>query len=411
MAPPSPSRGNLNRNLKPLAHERDNPKEEPRKFSAASRTLTILQYITPSRIGGAETYFLRMVRFLAESGHRVIVVTKRDAVLRQELERMQLPNLQVHGWLTRGKVDPATVARLMRLIRREKVDLIHTHLTTASLLGAIAGRLTKRPVVCHVHGNDSKTYFQFGNYLIAVAQGVKEHLLAQGIPAAKIPVLYYGVDLQKYDHPLPPAEAKELLALPRDAKTVGVVASLQERKGHRFLLEALAQIEPQVGPVHALFAGEGPEEGALREQALQLNMAERVHFLGFRDDVNAVVAACDVVALPSRKEGLSIAVMEAMALRRPVIATRIAGMPELVKDGETGLLVTPFETEPLAAALESLLTNAELRVRLAERGRDFLEERFDQRECLARVESFLTTVVQSWQNGTLVNGADWHPDR
>jgi glycosyltransferase involved in cell wall biosynthesis len=192
---------------------------------------------------------------------------------------------------------------------------------------------------------------------------------------------------------------------------VGVVANLQERKGHKFLLDALAQIEPKVGPVHALFAGEGPEEGGLREQGLRLGMAERVHFLGFRDDVNAIVSACDIVALPSRKEGLSIAVMEAMALRRPVIATRIAGMPELVKNGETGLLVAPFETEPLAAALEALLTDSGLRERLAERGRHFLEERFDQRECLARVEAFLTTIVQSWQNGELVNGADWHPDR
>ncbi|HEX8835249.1 MAG TPA: glycosyltransferase, partial [Abditibacteriaceae bacterium] len=294
--------------------------------------LTVLQYITPSRLGGAEDCFLRVVEHQRALGHRVIVVTKRDTPLRPLLEKL---NVEVYGWFTRGKIDPVTLSRLCRLIRRERVDIVHTHLTTASWMGSLAGKITRVPVVAHVHAADNKTWFQRADYLVAVARGVKRHLIAQGIAASRIPVIYYGIDLQKYDQPLARDEAKARLGLPPGAKTVGVVASLQERKGHRFLLEAIKKIEPQTGPVYALFAGEGPEEDALRTLARELNIEKQVYFLGFRGDVREVVSACDVFCLPSRKEGLSIAVMEAMALRCPVIATDIAGMAEVVQNGET----------------------------------------------------------------------------
>jgi len=363
--------------------------------------LTILEYITPSRLGGAEEYFLRLIRHLGEAGHRVIVVTKRDTPLREEIEKRGLADnlVELHGWHTHGKFDPATLKKLKKLVRDEKVDLIHTHLTTASWMGSIAGKLTGVPVVAHVHAADSKTWFQYADYLVAVAQGVKEHLLAQKVPSTKIPLLYYGIDLEKYSQPLPVAEAKAKLNLPPDAKTVGVVASLIERKGHRFLLDALKQIEPETGPVHALFAGEGPLEEDLRTQAAQLGMKERVHFLGFRKDVIDIVSAFDVVALPSMKEGLSIAIMEAMALRRPVLATDIAGMPEVVKDGETGVLVPPADTDALAEGLRHLLVDPEFAASVATNGREFLEAHFDQRELLVKVDQCLQDIVEIWRRG------------
>src|SRR4028119_274682 len=113
-----------------------------------SDKLTILQYITPSRLGGAEEYFLRLIKSLRAAGHKVIVVTKRDTPLRYEIEKC---DVELHAWHTHGKIDPVTLSRLCRLIRRKKVDVINTHLTTASLLGAMAGRITGVPVIAHVH--------------------------------------------------------------------------------------------------------------------------------------------------------------------------------------------------------------------------------------------------------------------
>ena len=374
--------------------------------------LTILEYIAPSRIGGAETYFLRLVAHLGRAGHRVIVVTKRDCALRRELEARvaQMVNVEIHAWHTHGKTDAQSLARLCRLIRAEHVDLVHTHLTTASLLGSMAGRICGVPVACHVHCAEKKTYFQFGDYLIAVAEGVRQHLLRQGVNPAKVPVLHYGLDLDFFRNPMPRAQARRQLGLPDAVKIVGVVASLQERKGHRYLLRALADLGPDLGPVHAVFAGEGPLEKALRAQARRLKLSENVHFLGFRDDISTVLSACDIVALPSRKEGLSIATMEAMALGRPVVVTPVAGMPELVKERVTGLLVPAGETAPLSRALETIWRDPALQNALSRNGRAWLEQKFDQRDCMRRIESFLVEAARSWQNGERVDCATWGPE-
>ena len=356
--------------------------------------LTVLQYITPSRLGGAEEAYLNIVRDQKARGHRVIAVTKRDAALRPMIENC---GVEVRGWHTHGKADPQTLSRLCRLIRRERVDVIHTHLTTASWLGALAGKLTRKPVIAHVHAADAKTWFQFADYFRAVAWGVQKHLVAQGVAPEKIAVVYYGIEMKNFDGAPSRADSRRNLGVPPDAPVVGVVASLQERKGHRFLLQALKNIEAKFPDARAIFAGEGPEEAALRQQARELGLENRVHFVGFRPDVREVLAACDAFALPSRKEGLSIAVMEAMAMGVPVVTSDIAGMSEVVRDGETGLLVPPFEVEPLANALSQLWNDKVLAQRLAENARVLLGEQFDLARCLGDLEEFQRNVVSGWR--------------
>ena len=361
--------------------------------------MTILQYITPSRLGGAERYFLKLVEELGLRGHRVIVVTKRDTPLRAELESLAatLPaqaRPELHFWHTRGKIDPWTLFKLVALVKSRGVQLINTHLTTASWQGTLAGRLTGVPVAAVVHATDRKTFFQWANHLVAVSGGVEEFLRDQGVPGCKIERLYCGLDLRDVAQvaALSSEDAKARLGLPPDALTVGIAASLIRRKGHRFLLEALQMLRERGLEVHAIFAGEGDQEEALRAQVEALKLGNHVHFLGFRRDVHQVIAAMDVFTLPSEKEGLSIAVMEAMAIGKPVVATRIAGMDEVVKNGENGLLVPPCDAEALAEALETLLRDADLRARMGHSGRAFVERHFEQTACMSRVEAFFETV-------------------
>ena len=368
--------------------------------------LTFLQYITPSRLAGAEHFFLSVISHLAQKGHCVIVVTKRDTPLRAEIEKLDDSNIELHAWHTRGKIDPKTLFKLCRLIRRERVDVINTHLTTASWMGALAGKICGVPSVAVVHATDRKTWFQHADHLIAVSQGVKDALVEQNLDAEKIKVLYHGINLDNYAAPLETAVAKARLGLPADARTVGVTASLIERKGHRFLLRALKNLEATSGPVHAIFAGEGELEAELRAQAGELGLAERVHFLGFRRDVAAVVSAMDVFVLPSLKEGLSLAVMEAMALQKPVICSQIAGLPEVVRDGQTGLLVPPRDLAALQGAMESLLRDADLRRDLGDNARRFLQDNFEQTACLDAMEAHFTCVVAHHQTE---NWAASHP--
>ena len=352
--------------------------------------LTFLQYITPSRLAGAEYFFLRVIAHLAEMGHRVIVVTKRDTPLRAEIEKLDHPNIVLHAWHTHGKIDPLTLTKLCKLVHDEGVDVINTHLTTASWQGALAGKMTGVPSVAVVHATDRKTWFQHADYLIAVSSGVKDALIEQGIDPAKIEVLYHGIDLGQYVAPLSTEQAKTRLGLPADARTVGVVASLIPRKGHRFLLEAMRNMSE---PVHAIFAGEGELDAELRGQALEMGLGERTHFLGFRRDVPEIVCAMDAFVLPSLKEGLSIAVMEAMALEKPVVCSAIAGLPEVVRDGQTGFLVPPGDSAALQVALEKLFADEDLRAQLGHNARRYLEEHFEQTACLNAMEAYFRRIV------------------
>jgi glycosyltransferase involved in cell wall biosynthesis len=259
----------------------------------------------------------------------------------------------------------------------------------------LAGKITGVPVAAVVHATDRKTFFQNADHLIAVAGGVADFLLQQGVPACKIEKLYCGLDLRDVERaaPLSSEQAKARLGLAEGALTVGIAASLIRRKGHRFLLEALRILQDRGLEVHALFAGEGDQEDELRDMVENLGLDGRVHFLGFRRDVHEVIAAMDVFTLPSEKEGLSIAIMEAMAMERPVVATQISGMDEIVKHGENGLLVPPCDSMALASALETLLRDPEMRRQFALRGQKFVENHFEQSQCIARVEAFFESVV------------------
>jgi len=355
--------------------------------------LTILQYITPSRLGGAELFCMRLTRALRDAGHRVILLTKRDALLRKELEAL---DVELHAWRTFGKGDLFTMARLGCLVQREGVDVIVTHLTTASFVGSIVGKVMGVPVVARVPATDSKSFYQFADVLVAVSRDVKEHLIQEGVSEDRVHVLYNGINLNGYAGKLSSAEAKQRLGLSPAARTVGVVASLSRRKGHRFLLAALTRVVSQIGEVHLLFVGEGGQEQNLRHMAGDLGISHLVHFLGFRHDIPDLLAAMDVFCLPSLKEGLSNAVMEAMAMERPVVATNVAGMREIIIHGETGLLVPPADAPALAEALITLFQHPEKAEIFARRGRAFLGENFDQQRCLRRWEQFLTEVVAAW---------------
>jgi len=356
--------------------------------------MTIVQYITPSRMGGAEAYFLRLCEFLARRGHRVIVITKRDALLRVEAEKLKHIGVEVYGWHTRGKFDLWTLIRLVRLLRRERVEVINTHLTTAAWMGAWAGKIARVPCAAWIHGRDQKTWFQWADVMIAVAEAVREFLIEQGVSPRRVELHYLGVDVKEFS-PFSPAQkraAKEGFGLSPQARTVSVIGHLSERKGHRFLIEALALLPRDV---ELLLAGEGVLEPELRAQAGALGVSERVHFLGFQGDVKRVLAATDVFCLPSLKEGLPLSVMEAQACGVVVVASQTAGVPEVVREGETGFLCRVGDAASLRRALERALRSIDGRDDIGAQARDFLGQNFAREEQLAGVEAFLLRLARS----------------
>ncbi len=360
--------------------------------------MTILEIAGSSRMGGVETYLLRLAAHLENNGHRVVFVTRRDAPLSRETRAR---GLATHDFFRGGK-NPLTVLKLALLMRRERVDLVHTHLFSANTLGAIAAKWAGIPSIARVPATEGAEHYRRSTYVTAVSHNVAAHLESQGFPPGKIRVFYNGVDWARFDE-LPPCDelpprdaARQKLGLPPDAFVVLCAASLTPRKGQKFLLQASAEIRPEI---HLLLCGEGKEEMLLRELATELKMGNRVHFAGFLSDIRPALAASDVFALPSLQEGLPNVVMEALAARVPTIATHIAGTPEIIENGKTGILIAPGEVVPLRISLETLQRDPELRARLARAGRQKIERDFDGRACLSQIEAFFVAVDAAWKNG------------
>jgi len=352
----------------------------------------IYQFITPSRIGGAEVHVLGLVRKLAERGHDVTVVCPRGRQFTRELER-QLPG--VRRWAPRmwGKLDPVTLMRLAQRLRREQVQVLHTHLSTASLIGGLAARLAGVPAVATVHGLNSRTCFMHAREIIAVSQAVRSHLAAQGVPESRLRVIYDGIDLQHYREAPDPAPLRARLGVAPQDMLIGSVGRLGREKGNAYLIEAAAILWTRERlPVRVLLVGEGRERRALQEDARRCRIADRVIFAGFQREVVAYQAALDVLCLPSLKEGLSLSALEAMALGRPVVASRVGGTPEVVADGQTGVLVEPANPEALAAAIARLLRDPEEARRMGEAGRERVERVFDIEQMVDRIEQVYAEV-------------------
>ncbi len=349
--------------------------------------MKILEIAASKRIGGAETYLLRLESHLRARGHEVVCVARRGAALADSLRAQ---GAQVHDFHRGGKWNLPVLWRLIRLMRREKIEVIHCHLFSACRVGGLAGKLLGVPVVGHVHALDPADIYARVPVLVAVSEGVRQHMIGQGIAPSRLHLFPNSVDLKVFDASKWNRSAcRRELGIGDDVFALVVVASLTPRKAHRFLWQALAALPPHL---QVWAVGEGGEAANLRALSRELGLEDRVHFAGFRADVRPFYAACDAAVLPSLHEGLPLCLLEAMAMHCPVVATRVAGIPEIVRDEQTGLLVEPGDANGLRAAIQRL-EDAALRARLSAGARDLVEQNHEGQRNLERIEAFLAAVA------------------
>ncbi|MGQ9455097.1 MAG: glycosyltransferase family 4 protein [Armatimonadota bacterium] len=337
------------------------------------RNPRILEAITPSAIGGAEVFVKDLCLELERHGADVILWCPNN---RAFVSYSQKAGITPHTWKTFGKVDPLTLLRLISFIRREQIDVIHTHLSTASLLGAIAARLARIRSVAHVHGLNSAKCFRYSSRIIAVSDAARRHMLVQGIRDEKITVIHDGIRLECYQ-PVERGEARARLGYDPQVPLFGVFGRLSPEKGQRVAIEALFLVRKDLPSARLVLAGRGPDLESLQTCAEALGVADAVHFTGFVEDVRTLMCACDAVAMPSLCEGFGLAAVEAMALCKPVVASAVGGLPEIVIQGETGILVAPNDPNDLAQALIEITTDSALRDKLARNARARVEANFD----------------------------------
>jgi glycosyltransferase involved in cell wall biosynthesis len=270
---------------------------------------------------------------------------------------------------------------MVRLMRRGAFDLVHTHLIHADVLGGVAARLAGVPVVVSTkHGYEdydrtSRAYRLAGltarwtRKVITISDALSGKVAeVERIPTAKLTTIHYGIDCV-VPGPQPSRDAvRRSLGLPPDAFAVLSTGRLVPVKGYQYLIEAVGKLRAGGSSVILLIAGDGPERAVLQAQAERLGVGDRVRFLGWRADVSTLLAGVDAFALATLGEGFGLAILEAMAQRLPVVATRVVAVPEIVQDGETGLLVPPRDPAALADALLALEREPELRRRFAAAG-------------------------------------------
>lgn len=315
-------------------------------------------------------------------------------VLAERAAALGVP-VRLVGPLPLGLAGARGVPALARLLRREGPDVFHAHMSSpvACKWGLAAAVLARVPAVLgtvQVGGYeppDRSAYWQLqalsrgADRYLAVSHAIADELVEQlRWPRQKVDVVYNAVDMARVEVEAPPG-LREELGGGEGRPLVLTPARLDAQKGHRFLFEAI----PQVPGATFLLAGEGPEREPLEALAARLGITERVRFLGRREDVPELLAACDVFALPSLYEGSSLAVLEAMAAGIPVLSSAIGGTDELVEDGRSGLLVAPGDAEALAAGLRRLIGDPVLRASLAARARERVEQGLTREQMAARV--------------------------
>jgi glycosyltransferase involved in cell wall biosynthesis len=243
-------------------------------------------------------------------------------------------------------------------------------------------QLAKPPLVAarrvdfHLRGGAlSRWKYRQVDCFICVSEAIRRMLIADGIPEHRVVTVNEGIDLERVEA-APPAKLHEELWLPHHAPIVGNVAALVPHKGQRHLVEAAALVVRHVPDARFVIVGEGELRSALERQIKDRHLEKHVLLAGFRPDVLSVHKAFDVFVMSSVTEGLGTSLLDAMACGKPVVATTAGGIPEVVKHGDTGLLVPPRDHEAMAEALVTMLKDSALRQRMGEAARALVREKF-----------------------------------
>ncbi len=357
--------------------------------------------------GGGEKWFLAAARAMADRGHRVCVVGQPDGEI---VRRARDAGLRAYGVRMRGILDPRTLWALGRLLRREGIQVAvvnqarEIRLVGLSQLGRRGFRLVARrgspdPIKDNWHFR--LVYRHLVDRLIVNCEALVPRVCgdAPWFDRGRLVVLPNGIDAEALAATARPGRIRAELGIPSADLVVAMVGEVGERKDQRTLLHALALWRRRGRPgargrqVVVLLAGEGEALPALRRETRELGLDDMVRWLGFRRDAVDLMADSDLVVLPTREEGFPNTLLEAMALGRPVLTTPVDGIPELVRDGETGLLVPPRDPAALADGLARLLGDDDLRRRLGEAGLRRVRDHFSEREMMDRFERLIVELA------------------
>jgi glycosyltransferase involved in cell wall biosynthesis len=362
------------------------------------RRRTILHTIETGGPGGAETVMLELASRLDPNRFCSIAMLPGGRWLPGQLKSRDVPVVIANSgaWY-----DPSLVRAMVNTVRREKVDLIHSHLPDQNFYSCLCGRITGCQTVVTYHGAlrlSGKNGFRgavkswvvrnSASAIVVVSDYLRQAFIEEGFPAGKIHRVYNGVDVERFKG-IAGGEVREELNLGKEAKLVGVVANLRRSKGYEYFVRAARRISDFVPEARFIAVGEIDEtiRASILELIRQLELEGRFFLLGFRSDIPQILNDLDVFVLSSTDEGLSIATIEAMAAGRPVVVTRSGGPQEIVDDGRTGFLVPPADPQAIAEKVCEILLRPELGARFGESAQSEVRSRFALSKMISEYEA------------------------
>jgi glycosyltransferase involved in cell wall biosynthesis len=337
---------------------------------------------TSVAVGGAESLLVDLIRRLDRSRFTPELCCLKSLGPYGEMLAREIPSF--HG-LIRHKYDAGVILRLARLMREREVDaIVSVGAGDKMFWGRIAARMAKVPVVlCAIHstgwpdpiGRLNKMLTRWTDAFIALAEPHRHYLIDEvGLPEAKVRIIPNGIDVDRF-HVRPPDEGlRKKLGLAAGAPIAGIVARLRSEKNIEMFLDVASKVRAESTEAKFLVVGDGPDRAALEEKSKQMGLTNCVRFLGNRSDIPELLSLIDVFLLTSHNEASPVSIREAFALGKPVVATRVGSVGEVVSDGQNGYLVAPGDTISMTARVLALFRNPGLARAMGRAGREYIQQ-------------------------------------
>ena len=368
--------------------------------------MRILHLNTEHTWRGGEAQLLHLAEGLSRRGKSCLVVGQPDSEI---LKRARDKGLETEAIPMPSEWSLTAVLRLRRILKKKRIQIIHMHTSHACALGGWAARLARVPVRVisrrvdfSVRSNPLR-HLKYGwgvDRIIAISKGVRDVLIRDGLNPNRIEVIHSGINPESFDPAYPAGEARAELGIAQASPVVGCIAHFADHKGHRYLIEAARQVVSAVPDTRFLLVGEGELKYNVELMIKKLALDNHFILTGFRLDIQRLLSAMDLVVLSSHQEGLGTSLLDAMAMARPVVATRVGGIPEMIEDGVNGRLVSPRDPAALADGMIELLKDPEKRKRMGEAGRARVMKSFSANAMVSATEALYQKLLAEKVGGS-----------
>ena len=355
---------------------------------------TKILHITKMKgVSGSENHLLTLLSELDKKRFTVYlcVLTEPQHIplLYEYKQRLERDGVTVFFLKCRRYIDFSVVRKLKRFLEIEQIQLVHTHLIHADLYGTLAAKFAGvRTIISSRHNDDRFRHNPLliwlnwvlarrHTKLIVISDWIGKFLQdVERIPVEKIIRIHYGLHAEPIAKQANAKYVRREFQIPEDVPVIGTIGRLTAQKGQQYLLQAIKEIRPEFPMLRVVLVGDGELRTELETLARDLGIRENIIFTGYRHDAIKLLSGFDFFVFPSLWEGFGLVLLEAMALKKAIVASRVSAIPESVRAGETGILVPPEEAEPLAEALRTLLYNHELAQKMGTAGYERLQHEF-----------------------------------